>query len=121
MTTTIPKYKGEDDPFYRYKREIVSLSRGVGKGGSVVWSNFGKVCGQLNRSPKTIGSYMAKRLGAKVTCKDETLVIFKVVSVKDVEDLLEKYVLMSVVCKRCENPETDEKTMYCEACGFHPK
>lgn len=117
MTTTIPKYKREIDPFYRYKRDIVVISETKKY---FCWTNFMKICRQLKRNHLTIKKWISIKIGARTEfdTKTNALNIYKKISSNDIENVLETYILNHVICSRCENPETDEQTMYCEACGY---
>lgn len=110
-----------NDSFYRYKMEkIICIEQ---KGKSVV-QNIDSISKALDRDCKYIINYFKKSLGTSIIYKDNKLIISKLVSVNDLEQILFEFIEYYVICHSCKNPETeltfDKKNnpiLSCKACS----
>lgn len=113
---SIPKYV--DDPFYRYKREILKVEIIQKCGGQTVFVNLEDVCKQINRPIKLVVLYLKRKLKKNIHL-DKKLGKYKMngkTDVNELEEYLEKFILKYVLCKTCKNPETNLEGQ-CKACG----
>ena len=114
--------KSNQDPFFRYKREEIKIQILNNNGGVTKLLNIEAIALTLNSSVKDILSYFKKKLN--VTIMDKELIIKKVETVNRLEELLEEYIKLNILCPKCANPEfseqNDKKTKIktCKACGF---
>lgn len=105
--------KTNDDPFMRYKRQIVILQ--MVKGYTVI-TNLSEISHSLGRPMSDIISYIGKSLGTNVSQNRLRGTIF---TIKQIEDILECYIEKHVLCSICQNPETEilKNKRRCKACG----
>jgi translation initiation factor 2 beta subunit (eIF-2beta)/eIF-5 len=110
--------KSNQDPFFRYKREEIKIQILNNNGGVTKLLNIETIASSLNSSVKDILSFLKKKLNTTIIEKD--LIIKKVETVNRLEELLEEYIKLNILCPKCVNPEfTEEKKMKtCKACGF---
>lgn len=107
--------KDNPDPFYRYRRPILSVK--PGKANTTILTNIDDVAKAIARSPREIVSYFKTSLGT--SGNDNSLK--GSFSSAQLEDLLEEFIEENVLCPTCGNPETffDKKgNMNCKACGL---
>jgi len=111
---TIGIPKSNDDPYIRYKRQLISVK--VIKGYTVL-TNLDSVCHSIDRPESVIISFLSKTLGTGSNGKDKLRGTF---SVSTLETHIENYIINHVLCKTCQNPETyiDKNKIRCKACGF---
>jgi translation initiation factor 2 beta subunit (eIF-2beta)/eIF-5 len=60
-------------------------------------------------------SYIRKKLGIPINLKNQ--ISSDKIDIELLENLLEIFISKHVLCKTCNNPETDSKTFVCRACG----
>ena len=114
--------KSNIDPCFRYKRDYIKIQILNNNGGVTKLLNIEAIASTLNISVKDILSYFKKKLNVTIIEKD--LVIKKVETVNNLEELLEEYIKNNVLCPKCANPEFTEsidkktKLKICKACGF---
>jgi translation initiation factor 2 beta subunit (eIF-2beta)/eIF-5 len=110
--------KSNQDPFFRYKRDEIKIQILNNNGGVTKLLNIESIATKLNCQVKDILSYFKKKLNTTIMEKD--LIIKKVETVTRLEEILEEYIKISVLCPKCVNPEftEDKKTKTCKACGF---
>lgn len=108
-----------DDPFYRYKRPVVTVEKTKRK---IILSNMADVCKSIGRELGDVKKVLGKRLGRAVKIKDGQLE-FPNFGGNDlhenVDDIIEEYIERHVICQKCDNPETilGKHKMTCKACG----
>ena len=136
-TTTIPKSKSAEDPFYRYRRALAQVSFINKHGGSTCWTNAAQVAKDLNRSLERIIHFLQMKNGCRLRLVNIEQVLFQGQSVSspDLESWMEEYIAKYVLCAHCGNPETkhrktSKKTArenlasverLCRACGKESK
>lgn len=110
-----------DDPYYRYKMEQVTLQQ---QGIKYVFSNIDTICRAIGRDPVQIIKYMRKKFGASFEYKNgEASTTKKDITSQILQDTIYAYIEENVLCKKCKNPETeiinDGKKSYsvCKACA----
>lgn len=112
--------KSVEDPFYRYKREIVSIeSQKIG----YKIKNIDVIAESLNLKPGTLMKFWQKKLG----CQSKKDIIFqKSLNYNTLDDLLEELIGL-IICPACKNPEMnvskEKKDIFikCLACGNEKK
>lgn len=113
-----------EDPFYRYTMPQLIVS--YEKHGTRI-KNFKKVCSAIKRNEEYLIEYLKKNLGTKIKFDQETILINTVITVENLNDLLQDFIERYVLCTTCGLPETDiqilikgEKSRLqysCRACG----
>ncbi len=102
MKTCIPNNeKTQNDPFYRYKRDVAVLKE---IGGFFILTNIESILKSLNLNTDAFFKYLQKKIGQKVI-KDKNGLI-KIKSECDIESILESYILKTIVCNKI-----------CKSCG----
>ena len=104
------------DPFYRYTRQIIQLEKLNKMNGIIQINNLDIIAKQLGRDPLVIIQFFRKKLGVAINKKNQ--IRSTKITVDILEDLLEIFIKKHVLCKQCNNPETDSLTFICKACGF---
>lgn len=110
--------KSNQDPFYRYKREEIKIQILNNNGGVTKLLNIESICKGLNINLKELFSFYKKKLNVTIIEKD--FVIKKVETINKLEEILEEYIKLNVLCTKCSNPEFTESNgkKTCKACGF---
>jgi translation initiation factor 2 beta subunit (eIF-2beta)/eIF-5 len=114
--------KSNIDPCFRYKRDNVKIQILNNNGGVTKLVNIETIAKTLNVSVKDILNYFKKKLN--VTVIEKELIIKKVETVNNLEEILEEYIKNNILCTKCANPEFTEesnkktKIKICKACGF---
>jgi translation initiation factor 2 beta subunit (eIF-2beta)/eIF-5 len=109
--------KSNIDPCFRYKRDEIKIQILNNNGGCTKLLNIEAIAQILNTPVKNILSYFKKKLNATIIEKD--LVIKKVETVNKLEEILEEYIKLNILCTKCANPEftLDNNKKTCKACG----
>ncbi len=109
--------KSNNDPCFRYKRDEIKIQILNNNGGCTKLLNIEAIAQTLNTPVKILLTYFKKKLNVTIIEKD--LVIKKVETVNKLEEILEEYIKLNILCPKCMNPEftqdTNKKT--CKACG----
>jgi translation initiation factor 2 beta subunit (eIF-2beta)/eIF-5 len=119
MSINIPA--SNTDPFMRYKRDLLTITHTSKQGGQTHLTNVDVVAKQLGRDSNILMKYFGKCLGVRSDVR--TNIIQGVHDRNVLEELLEKYIELSILCKTCHNPETDvvvgkkSTVLKCHACG----
>ena len=114
--------KSNNDPCFRYRRDEIKIQIINNNGGVTKLLNIETIASTLNSSVKDILSYFKKKLNVTIIEKD--LIIKKVETVNKLEELLEEYIKINILCPQCVNPEFTEQmnkktnNKICKACGF---
>jgi translation initiation factor 2 beta subunit (eIF-2beta)/eIF-5 len=107
-----------EDPFYRYKMPELKVEK-VNKAGKkeTILMNMKEIAKALNREEKEMIKYMGKKRSAGVNIGKG--VISGDHNVKDLQEVIYKYIKTYVLCMKCGNPETTKKEemIKCVACG----
>ena len=107
-----------NDPFYRYKRNIIEVEYNQRKGGTTVITNLDLIQSQLKMPDSFIKSFFKKikKTGKAMTQKG----VFRgTITVDEFEAILEYMIQKYVLCPQCKLPEWDGS--HCAACGFVKK
>jgi translation initiation factor 2 beta subunit (eIF-2beta)/eIF-5 len=111
MKVPIPKNeKTLLDPFYRYTREMAVLNE---SGGFYILTNIEPIIKSMKLDLNHFFKYLQKKIGQRVI-KDKNGFI-KLKSKCDIENILESYIVKTIICKKCELPECYNKI--CKSCG----
>lgn len=114
--------KSNTDSCFRYKREEIKIQVLNNNGGVTKLLNIESIASTLNSSVKDILSYFKKKLNVTIIEKD--FIIKKVETVNKLEEMLESYIKIYILCPKCSNPEFTEEvnkksnSKTCKACGF---
>lgn len=115
MSSKIPvpnNDKTKDDPFYRYKRDILNVKT---VGSYNVLTNLNKICTAFKLDVDKFIAILQKKVGCKFVY-DKELDAYKTKSNLDkAESYFELYLLLTVVCVKCMLPECFDNV--CNACG----
>uniref|UniRef100_Q22918-2 Isoform b of Eukaryotic translation initiation factor 5 n=1 Tax=Caenorhabditis elegans TaxID=6239 RepID=Q22918-2 len=114
------------DPFYRYKMPKLSAKvEGKGNGIKTVISNMSEIAKALERPPMYPTKYFGCELGAQTNfdAKNERYIVNGEHDANKLQDILDGFIKKFVLCKSCENPETqlfvrkNNIKSKCKACG----
>ncbi|KAF3924865.1 hypothetical protein ABW21_db0204971 [Orbilia brochopaga] len=128
--TTINIRRDVTDPFYRYKMEkIQSKIEGKGNGIKSVIVNLPSIANSLSRPSIYVVKYFGFELGAQTNTGDhDRWIINGAHEASKLQDLLDGFITRFVLCKECQNPETDLSISKdqniirnCKACGQRTK
>lgn len=100
-----------DDPFNRYKRDVLTITHERKHGGQTKITNLGEIAKQLHVEEKAITSYFSKRLKMPV----HKAVLRGTLEVSVLESVLDSFIAEFVLCANCGLPEL--KDGVCKACG----
>jgi translation initiation factor 5 len=123
--STIPIRRGVQDLFYRYKMERIQTKvEGKGNGIKTVVVNLTSVAESLARPEDYIMKYFQLEVGATAKHdKDDRWKINGSHDAAKLQELLYDFIDKFVLCKKCQNPETDVSIkkdsilLDCKACG----
>lgn len=109
------------DPFYRYKRMVLQPSIVSKNGGSttIKMSELELLAKQLERQVCDLITHIKRSCKTSIFIKGEILTVRKVLSKKELDDIIEEYIESNILCTVCGNPETlvKKSTLRCKACG----
>ena len=114
--------KSMNDPFYRYKRDIIKIEIHNNNGGMTKLDNIETVSKQIGCELDDILKFLKKSLNVNLIQKNGVF-IRKIETQNNIEDKIEEYIQKEILCVKCKNPEfTLEKTKKdkiktCKACG----
>ena len=123
MKVNIPK--SNSDTFFRYKRDEIDIKNINTNGGNTELLNIKIICEQLKDDAELIIKYIKKKINTNISKKNDIFIINKIVTKKDLEDILEEYIRLYILCKACGNPEfvrninKKEEDRTCKACGVN--
>jgi translation initiation factor 2 beta subunit (eIF-2beta)/eIF-5 len=121
MKVNIPK--SNSDTFFRYKRDEIDIKNINTNGGNTELLNIKIICEQLKDDAELIIKYIKKKINTNINKKNDIYIINKIITKKDLEDILEDYIKNKILCKQCGNPEfvrniiKKEEERTCKACG----
>jgi translation initiation factor 2 beta subunit (eIF-2beta)/eIF-5 len=115
-TVSLAAKTNQNDPFYRYKRDKVSI-----KNKTII--NWDTLCRQLKTPPASLASFLSKSLGCRVDVKGN---LGKVLTSDSCDALVQTYVEKFVLCPVCHLPELidkddDRRSSICQSCGTRIK
>jgi translation initiation factor 5 len=123
MKVNIPK--SNSDTFFRYKRDEIEIKVLNTNGGNTELSNIKSISDQLGDDIELIIKYIKKKINTNITKKNNIYIINKIITKNELEDFLEEYIKLFVLCKACGNPEFSktntkkEEIRTCKACGIN--
>ena len=105
------------DPFFRYQRELIKIQIQNNNGGVTKLLNIETIAKTLNIQVKDFLSFLKKKLNVAILEKD--FILKKVETVDKLEEFLEEFIKLNVLCPKCNNPEFTEnkEKKTCKACG----
>ena len=112
------------DPHYRYKMPALEIRiAGSGNGIKTILDNLNTISKSLKRPPELILKYIGIEKSAQTKIKNDEFIINGEFLLKDLQNLIDKFIDSFVLCNKCKNPETNfslKKKMIrkkCAACG----
>jgi len=121
MKVNIPK--SNLDTFFRYKRDEIEIKVLNTNGGNTELSNIKTISEQLGDDIELIIKYIKKKINTNITKKNNIHIINKIITKNELEDIIEEYIKLFILCKGCGNPEFSktnikkEEIRTCKACG----
>jgi len=121
MSVNIPK--SADDLFYRYKRPKIAVTQ-IKQGIQI--TNIDDIAKALDRHYTEITKYIQSQMKLNIITKkqgNKNILYLKNNNNIDIDDIIESYIELFVLCKICKNPETiyisEKKNIFleCRACG----
>ena len=117
---SIPKSKN-DDPFYRYKREMIHFDEASFSKLNYRWKNFDKIMSQVDINKDHFLKKFKKLTNQRVKENNGSLYMASInLPYEEYETFLEEYILMFVCCDICSYPELmigEKGKKVCKACG----
>jgi translation initiation factor 2 subunit 2 len=102
------------DPSYRYQRDVVKINK---SGQQYVLENIVEIASQLHVSVDSIKKFLQNKLNQPVILDKKTNQL-KIKSItSSLENYIEEYIKLYVLCKKCNKPELDNKK--CKCCGYN--
>lgn len=98
-------------------------ARSIIQGKQTIWKNFVKVARDLNREPELLYKFMMKEISTSSVIKEQALVLNGVFDNYKINQTLEKFIKVFVLCSACKKPDTkiatqnNVKILKCTACG----
>lgn len=93
-------------------------------GSKTTLKNFDAVCAYVRRKPAQVAKYLSNELAAPGVIEGTRLVLQGKFMARAVNERMQNYVKLFVLCKECGKPDTNlvqvERNVYalqCEACG----
>jgi len=93
-------------------------------GNKTVVKNFDAICAYLRRQPAQLAKYLFNELAAPGVIEGPRLALQGKFSARSVNERIQGYVKLFVICKECGKPDTNlvqvERNVFslkCEACG----
>lgn len=121
MKVNIPK--SNTDTFFRYKRDEIEIKVLNVNGGNTELTNIVTISEQLNEDIELIIRYIKKKINTNITKKNDSYIINKIITKTELENILEEYIKLFILCTSCVNPEFSkiktkkEEIRTCKACG----
>eukprot|EP00331_Platyophrya_macrostoma_P022166 CAMPEP_0176444280 /NCGR_PEP_ID=MMETSP0127-20121128/22964_1 /TAXON_ID=938130 /ORGANISM="Platyophrya macrostoma, Strain WH" /LENGTH=240 /DNA_ID=CAMNT_0017829749 /DNA_START=3 /DNA_END=725 /DNA_ORIENTATION=+ len=77
------------------------------KGKRTAWVNFGEICEKMHRPTDHVCAFMLAELGTEGSVDGEKMILKDKQLVKNIENLLKKYITEYVTCSLCKSPNTE--------------
>lgn len=101
------------DPKYRYKRDMIVTEK---SGQFYVIKNLQLIADDIKIKLNDLVKFLQKKINQPIIF-DKSTNTYKIKSgQQDLEKYLEEYIVLHLVCKKCNLPEVKE-TRVCSACG----
>ena len=97
--------------------------KGHHQGTKTIISNFSQIVACIRRDSDHFIKFLTKELASSAEVSGDRLILSRKVSSKDVNDKIEKYVQLFVLCPQCKKPDTElgneggKNYLRCLACG----
>ena len=97
--------------------------KGHHEGTRTIITNFGQVVTCLRRDADHVIKFLTKELASSGELKGDRLILSRKLASKDVNEKIEKYVNLFVLCPKCKKPDTELENdkgkafLRCLACG----
>lgn len=110
------------DPFYRYKREKAIVKDETYR---TVLVNFVNICTSIEKEPSVVASFIKYKLNNNVTMKKDIWFINSKVNGVIIDQTIDEFINLFVICPKCEIPETNfitdakkqEIQLVCRSCS----
>src|SRR3989344_3664718 len=93
------------------------------EGNKTIITNFKAICSMLRREPEHLLKYLQRELATPAIIQDARLILSRKISSSSINEKIEQYVKLFVLCPECKKPDTQLKkddrvtTLKCMACG----
>jgi len=93
------------------------------EGNKTMISNFISIANCLRREPEHLAKFLFKELASSGQIAGDRLILIRKISSKRIDEKIEKYVNMFVLCQNCKKPDTQifeeagQRFIRCLACG----
>ncbi len=93
------------------------------QGKQTIWKNFSKNAKDLKREESQLYKFVMKEISTSSTIQNNTLILSGIFNNQKVNQILEKYIKLFVLCSACKKPDTEivtqnnVKVLKCSACG----
>ena len=93
------------------------------QGNKTIISNFSEIASTLGREPSHIIKYLTKALATSIELQGNLLVLGRKIKSAMINDRIEHYAKLYVMCKECGKPDTElireDRLLFikCQACG----
>ncbi len=118
LYAALPKRERKDVRFEVPPADVMTV------GTKTTVKNFDAICAYVRRQPAQVAKYLFNELAAPGAVEEPRLVLQGKFSARAVNERLQSYVKLFVLCKECGKPDTNlvqiERNVYamhCEACG----
>ena len=97
--------------------------KGHHEGTRTIITNFAQVVSNVRRTSEHLLKFLTKELASSGEIKGERLILSRKLASKDVNEKVERYVNLFVLCKKCKKPDTEldidkgKAFLRCLACG----
>lgn len=93
------------------------------QGKQTIWKNFSKNAKDLKRKEDQMYKFVMKEISTASTIQNGTLILNGIFNNHKINQILEKYIKLFVLCSECKKPDTEivlqsnVKVLKCSACG----
>jgi len=114
-----------DDSSYRYQMYPVIVKHSGNKNGfRTAITNLDKICIDIRREPELVMIYLSLSMGCKYIFLNEQWILYGDFTEGQIQDNIFNFISMFVLCKGCQNPETNivhssigRTGLQCDACS----
>jgi translation initiation factor 2 subunit 2 len=105
------------------ERLEIAKVKGHVQGNKTIITNFFQICKTLDREPEHILKFLSKELATKADVKNTSVLFINKLSSSKINEKIQKYADIFVICKECGKPETklvkenNITFLRCQACG----
>lgn len=111
------------EPVEECKRFEVLKVKGHHEGTKTVITNFAQIVTCLRRDADHVMKFLTKELASSGELRGDRLILSRKLPSREINEKIEKYVNLFVLCKKCKKPDTEldedkgKAFLRCLACG----